>query len=353
MRGRAQHHPGAVRRLQRAAVPGQARIRRRDHQHRHAQRGRRTPTPRRRTRSAPARPASSPRSTTSPVTATTSPMRPGAGRPAARTTSRTRPPRRPWPAATRSTASTWPRAPGTAMTSTSGIATGDNPEGEYAIFDGTHYNGGCCFDYGNAETSNNDTGNGHMEAIYFGNIKVWGYGTGNGPWIMADMENGLYSGVNAGYQRERPDHQRPVHHRHDRGRAEPVGHPGRQRAVRRPVHLLQRSAPQRVGLQPDAQGGRDHPRHRRRQQQGLRRHLLRRRDDLRLPVGRHRERGPGQHHLRRLRAIQRRRQRSDRAHRRRRQQRQVRGQQQRQRPPTATRCRCGTATATPPRRTGR
>ena len=35
-----------------------------------------------------------------------------------------------------------------------------------------------------------------MEAIYFGNIKVWGYGSGNGPWIMADMENGLFSGVN-------------------------------------------------------------------------------------------------------------------------------------------------------------
>ncbi|WP_349261964.1 arabinofuranosidase catalytic domain-containing protein, partial [Actinocrinis sp.] len=91
-------------------------------------------------------------------------------------------------------------APGTGYRddSTSGIATGDAAEGEYAIFDGTHYNGGCCFDYGNAETSNNDTGNGHMEAIYFGNIKVWGFGSGNGPWIMADMENGLYSGVNAG-----------------------------------------------------------------------------------------------------------------------------------------------------------
>ncbi len=79
---------------------------------------------------------------------------------------------------------------------TSGIATGDQPEGMYAVFDGTHYNGGCCFDYGNAETSSNDTGNGHMEAIYFGNIKVWGYGAGNGPWIMADLENGLFSGVN-------------------------------------------------------------------------------------------------------------------------------------------------------------
>ncbi len=91
-------------------------------------------------------------------------------------------------------------APGTGYRDdhTSGIATGDSAEGEYAIFDGTHFNGGCCFDYGNAETSNNDTGNGHMEAIYFGNIKVWGFGTGNGPWIMADMENGLYSGGNHG-----------------------------------------------------------------------------------------------------------------------------------------------------------
>jgi non-reducing end alpha-L-arabinofuranosidase len=35
-----------------------------------------------------------------------------------------------------------------------------------------------------------------MEAIYFGNIKVWGFGSGNGPWIMADLENGLFSGVN-------------------------------------------------------------------------------------------------------------------------------------------------------------
>ncbi|WUH95742.1 alpha-L-arabinofuranosidase B [Streptomyces sp. NBC_00433] len=89
-------------------------------------------------------------------------------------------------------------APGTGYRNdhTSGIATGDNPEGMYAIFDGTHYNGGCCFDYGNAETNNNDDGNGTMEAIYFGNIKVWGYGSGNGPWIMADLENGLFSGVN-------------------------------------------------------------------------------------------------------------------------------------------------------------
>ncbi|MCU7730854.1 ricin-type beta-trefoil lectin domain protein [Actinoplanes sp. KI2] len=97
-------------------------------------------------------------------------------------------------------------APGTGYrnNSTNGIATGDQAEGMYAIFDGTHYNGGCCFDYGNAETSSNDTGNGHMEAIYFGNIKVWGYGTGNGPWVMADLENGLFAGVNAGYNANDP-----------------------------------------------------------------------------------------------------------------------------------------------------
>ncbi|MCO5971930.1 alpha-L-arabinofuranosidase B [Actinoallomurus soli] len=97
-------------------------------------------------------------------------------------------------------------APGTGYRNnhTNGIATGDQPEGMYAIFDGTHYNGGCCFDYGNAETSSNDTGNGHMEAIYFGNIKVWGYGAGNGPWIMADLENGLFSGVNQHYNANDP-----------------------------------------------------------------------------------------------------------------------------------------------------
>ncbi|KAA8565661.1 hypothetical protein MFRU_006g02440 [Monilinia fructicola] len=80
----------------------------------------------------------------------------------------------------------------------SGIATGDEPEGMYAVIDGTHYNGGCCFDYGNAETSNKDTGNGHMEAIYFGDNTAWGKGAGSGPWLMADLENNLFSGVNVG-----------------------------------------------------------------------------------------------------------------------------------------------------------
>jgi non-reducing end alpha-L-arabinofuranosidase len=97
-------------------------------------------------------------------------------------------------------------APGTGYRDdrTSGIATGDAPEGEYAIFDGTHFNGGCCFDYGNAETNNNDDGNGTMEAISFGNIKVWGFGSGNGPWIMADLENGLFAADHLGLSTNDP-----------------------------------------------------------------------------------------------------------------------------------------------------
>lgn len=70
-----------------------------------------------------------------------------------------------------------------------GAATGDEAEGMYAVVDGTHYNNKCCFDYGNAEPSSIDTGNGHMEALYFGNA---GGPDSSGPWVMADLENGLY-----------------------------------------------------------------------------------------------------------------------------------------------------------------
>ena len=91
-------------------------------------------------------------------------------------------------------------SPGTGYSNNaaSGIATGDAAEGMYAVLDGTHYNGACCFDYGNAEVSSLDTGNGHMEAIYFGDCTGWGTGSGSGPWLMADLENGLFSGSSAG-----------------------------------------------------------------------------------------------------------------------------------------------------------
>jgi hypothetical protein len=93
--------------------------------------------------------------------------------------------------------------------STKDIATGNNPESEYDIVDGTHSNNGCCFDYGNAETNNHNDGDGAMEAIYFGTETFWGTGSGSGPWIMADMENGLFSGESAGLNSADPttDHR--------------------------------------------------------------------------------------------------------------------------------------------------
>ncbi|ROW06773.1 hypothetical protein VMCG_04140 [Cytospora schulzeri] len=87
---------------------------------------------------------------------------------------------------------------------TNGIATADVSEGMYAVLDGTHYNDQCCFDYGNAETSNTDTGARHMEAIYFGTCTSWGYGAGDGPWIMADLENNLFSGYDTGENDDDP-----------------------------------------------------------------------------------------------------------------------------------------------------
>ena len=81
---------------------------------------------------------------------------------------------------------------------TAGIAVKDEPESMYMVTSGNYYNAGCCFDYGNAEVNNLDNGNGTMEAIYFGNCTNWGKGTGAGPWVMADLENGLFAGKDFG-----------------------------------------------------------------------------------------------------------------------------------------------------------
>jgi hypothetical protein len=76
---------------------------------------------------------------------------------------------------------------------TTGVATGDQPETEYMVTSGTFFNASCCFDYGNVETTNHDDGAGTMEAVYFGNSTSQGKGGGAGPWVMADMENGVFA----------------------------------------------------------------------------------------------------------------------------------------------------------------
>lgn len=76
----------------------------------------------------------------------------------------------------------------------SDLAINDEAEGMYYVIDGTHYDSGCCFDYGNASTNGKAVGTGTMETTYFGTSTAWGSGNGEGPWIMADMESGLFSG---------------------------------------------------------------------------------------------------------------------------------------------------------------
>jgi hypothetical protein len=79
---------------------------------------------------------------------------------------------------------------------TAGVATGAQPQDEYMVASGHHVNGGCCFDYGNAETNNDDNGNGHMDAINFSTECWFAPCSGPGPWVQADLENGLFAGAN-------------------------------------------------------------------------------------------------------------------------------------------------------------
>jgi len=77
--------------------------------------------------------------------------------------------------------------------SKSGIALGKDPEGMYMVTSGKHSNGGCCFDYGNSETDRKADGSGAMDAVNFSSITAWGTGAGSGPWVMADLEYGVFA----------------------------------------------------------------------------------------------------------------------------------------------------------------
>jgi non-reducing end alpha-L-arabinofuranosidase len=78
-----------------------------------------------------------------------------------------------------------------------GTAVDDQAEGQYWVISGRHFNDGCCFDYGNAETDSRDDDNGTMETTYYGNATPWFHGNPPGPWIMTDQENNLVGCVNA------------------------------------------------------------------------------------------------------------------------------------------------------------
>ncbi len=77
-----------------------------------------------------------------------------------------------------------------------GTAVDDQAEGQYWVINGQHFNGGCCFDYGNAEIDSRDDDNGTMETAYFGDTTGWIHGNPPGPWIETDQENNLVGCVN-------------------------------------------------------------------------------------------------------------------------------------------------------------
>lgn len=76
------------------------------------------------------------------------------------------------------------------------MALGDAPQSLHMVTSQKDLIDGCCFDYGNGEATTNDDGNGAIEAVYFGGGVIWGSGIGGkpGPWVMADLENGLCAG---------------------------------------------------------------------------------------------------------------------------------------------------------------
>jgi len=75
-----------------------------------------------------------------------------------------------------------------------GIPTGTAPEGMYMVTSGTHVNSGCCFDYGNSETTRKADAAGAMDAINFSTSCWFGGCSGSGPWVQADLEWGLFPG---------------------------------------------------------------------------------------------------------------------------------------------------------------
>jgi len=75
-----------------------------------------------------------------------------------------------------------------------GVPTGSAPEGMYMVTSGTHVNSGCCFDYGNSETTRKADAAGAMDAINFSTQCWFGGCSGSGPWVQADLEWGLFPG---------------------------------------------------------------------------------------------------------------------------------------------------------------
>ena len=91
--------------------------------------------------------------------------------------------------------------PGTGYRDNAATGVAENGEAEtmYEVTSSTGVNGQCCMDFGNTEKTNTDDGNGHMDAVsYSTRCARFSPCYGSGPWVQADLENGLFQS-NMGY----------------------------------------------------------------------------------------------------------------------------------------------------------
>jgi hypothetical protein len=72
-----------------------------------------------------------------------------------------------------------------------------SPQTTYAVFHSKYVNGNCCFNYGNTGKRIHYTGPGTLSALNFSKIEFWSKGSGTGPWVMMDWEQGVYAGNTA------------------------------------------------------------------------------------------------------------------------------------------------------------
>jgi hypothetical protein len=72
------------------------------------------------------------------------------------------------------------------------LPTGSEADGLYSVMSSNITSDQCCFDFGQGETNDSDDGDATMNAIYYGTDCWTGNCTGPGPWVGADIENGMY-----------------------------------------------------------------------------------------------------------------------------------------------------------------
>ena len=75
-----------------------------------------------------------------------------------------------------------------------GLAVNGQAESMYMVAGGAYATNACCFDFGNVEPSRTDTGAGHMDALIISTYCGKPPCSGVGPWIQADLENGVFTG---------------------------------------------------------------------------------------------------------------------------------------------------------------